>query len=152
MKRWADNEEVQMALGQMSRLSAPNPQDEADIDRRRNIFLYLIMGRREAVYEIDQMVDQNLNQDAAVPKRKESSAFPVATAPPAEKQDSVTQRSNRAEASLAPRNGENSEPAADDNVSLAVAREPNASLAKKKELARKQRLLAQTRALGPSIS
>ncbi|KZY58445.1 hypothetical protein A3736_00105 [Erythrobacter sp. HI0063] len=151
MKRWADNEEVQLALGQMARLSAPNPHDEAEIVRRRNLFLFLIMGRREAVDEIDQMVDRNLNQDGAVPRREVFPAFPVATAPPAEKQYSVTQLSSPAEAPLAPRKGENSELATDDKASPAAARERDASLAEKTELGRKQQLLAQTTVSGPDF-
>ena len=151
MKRWADNEEVQLALGQMARLSAPNPHDKADIVRRRELFPSLILGRQEAVDEIDQMVDRNLNQDGAVPRRDVSPASSVATAPSAEKQNSVTQHSNSVEAPLPPRKDENSGLATDDKASPVAARERDAFLAEKKELARKQQLLAQSKAVVPVI-
>ena len=151
MKRWADNEEVQLALGQMARLSAPNPHDKADIVRRRALFPSLILGRQEAVDEIDQMVDRNLNQDGAVPRRDVSPASSVATAPPAEKQNSVTQLSNPVEAPLPPRKDEDSGLATNDKASPAAARERDTFLTEKKELGRKQQLLAQTTVSGPDF-
>ena len=151
MGRWANNEDVQQALDQMARLSAPNPQDHEELGRRRDLFPFLVMRNQDAFDEIERMVAAECcKNDVAIETNPPTVA--ATTAPEGTESKATTLLpAAPGVATVLRKAGVMDEPVKND-TSLSDGRDHKRDDTERlKELARKQQLLAQTRGFGQGM-
>ena len=151
MGRWSKNGDVQEALDQMARLSAPNPRDDEELGRRRDLFPFLVVRSQNAFDEIERMVAAEYSKNSVAIETNRP-IVAVTTAPDGTEGKAITKLRAAPGVETVPRKAAVMDEPVKNDTSPSDGRDHKRDDTERlEELARKQQLLAQTRGFGPGM-